>query len=73
MSTAERNERSSPTVSIIMPVRNAAAYIGDAIDGVLGQTFADFELLVVGDGADHHSHRVKVPSECFTSTYSGKD
>jgi glycosyltransferase involved in cell wall biosynthesis len=34
-----------------MPAYNVAPYIGEAIESVLSQTYADFELLVVDDGA----------------------
>jgi len=36
-----------PTVSVITPAYNIGAYLPDAIESVLGQTFADFELIVV--------------------------
>jgi len=39
-----------PRVSIGMPVYNAEAYVSQAIDSLLGQTFSDFEL-VVSDNA----------------------
>jgi len=39
----------SPLVSIIVPVRNAARYIDSTIHSVLGQTFSDFELIIVDD------------------------
>lgn len=35
-----------PLVSIGIPVYNGEAYIGEAIQSVLNQTFADFELLI---------------------------
>ncbi|MGI4885360.1 MAG: glycosyltransferase family 2 protein [Janthinobacterium lividum] len=38
-----------PRVSIVLPVYNVAPYIGDTIDSLLKQTFADFELLVFDD------------------------
>ena len=38
-----------PRVSVIMPVYNGEKYIADSIKSVLGQTFKDFELLVVND------------------------
>ncbi len=40
-----------PLVTILMPAYNAAAYIGEAIESVLQQSFTDFELLVVDDGS----------------------
>jgi glycosyltransferase involved in cell wall biosynthesis len=41
----------TPAVSVIMPAYNVAPYIGEAIESVLGQTFSDFQLLVVDDGS----------------------
>ena len=40
-----------PAVSIVLPVKNGAQYIGEAIDSLLNQTFSDFELIVVNDGS----------------------
>jgi glycosyltransferase involved in cell wall biosynthesis len=41
----------SPIVSIVLPVKNGADYIGGAIDSLLSQTFSDFELIVIDDGS----------------------
>ena len=42
-----------------MPAHNAAPYIGEALDSILGQTCRDFELLVVDDGStDETAQRV---------------
>ena len=40
-----------PKISVIMPARNAEQYIREAIDSILGQTFADFEFLILDDGS----------------------
>jgi len=42
---------SSPRVSVVMSVYNGAAFLGEAIESVLAQTFSDFELLAVNDGS----------------------
>ena len=39
-----------PTVSIGLPVRNGATFVAEAIESILAQTFADFEL-VISDNA----------------------
>lgn len=40
---------SAPTFSIIIPVYNAETYLSEAVCSVTGQTFADFELVLVDD------------------------
>jgi glycosyltransferase involved in cell wall biosynthesis len=41
----------APTVSVTMCVFNGEAFVGQAIESILGQTFADLELIVVDDGS----------------------
>lgn len=48
----------NPTVSVIIPAYNRADKIGDAIGSVLGQTFPDFELIVVDDGSSDETGAV---------------
>ncbi|MCA9755448.1 MAG: glycosyltransferase [Candidatus Eisenbacteria bacterium] len=43
---------SDPTVSVLLPVRNAASTLPRALDSLLAQTFSDFECVVVDDGSD---------------------
>jgi glycosyltransferase involved in cell wall biosynthesis len=40
----------TPRVSVGLPVRNGANYLREALDSLLSQTLADFEL-VIGDNA----------------------
>src|SRR5664279_4302143 len=47
-----------PKVTVLMPVYNAADYIGEAIDSVLQQTFTDFELLIINDGSTDSTTQV---------------
>lgn len=45
----------SPAVTILMPVYNGQAFLREAVDSVLRQSFRDFELLVVDDGSTDDS------------------
>ncbi len=47
-----------PLVSVIMPAYNAERYIGEAIQSVLDQTLADWELIIVDDGSTDHTAEV---------------
>ena len=38
-----------PRVSIIMPAHNVAAFIDEAIDSIVAQSFSSFELIIVDD------------------------
>jgi len=40
-----------PTVSVVLPVYNCPQYVGEAIESILGQSFTDFELIVIDDGS----------------------
>lgn len=42
----------APTVSIILPTFNRLKYLRLAVDSVLAQSFADWELIIADDGSD---------------------
>jgi glycosyltransferase involved in cell wall biosynthesis len=44
-------KRSSPAVSVVVPLFNKAPYVKRCVDSILGQTLRDFELIVVEDGS----------------------
>jgi glycosyltransferase involved in cell wall biosynthesis len=48
----------SPVVSVLLPVFNGEKYLVQAIDSILGQTFRDFELLLIDDGSTDGSLKI---------------
>src|SRR5215475_522188 len=42
----------TPAVSVIMPVRNGAEWLAEAVASVRAQEFGEFEFLIVDDGSD---------------------
>lgn len=49
---------SRPAFTVIVPTWNDAARLPRAIDSVLGQTLADFELVVVDDGSTDNTREI---------------
>jgi glycosyltransferase involved in cell wall biosynthesis len=56
----------TPQVSVLMPVHNGMQYVREAIDSILGQTYTDFEFVIVDDGSTDDT-----PS--ILAEYAGQD
>ena len=48
----------APFFTVVIPTYNRAGFIGATLDSVLGQTFADLEILVVDDGSQDDTAKV---------------
>jgi glycosyltransferase involved in cell wall biosynthesis len=55
-----------PTISVLMPCYNATTTLAEALESLLAQSFADFEILAVDDGSMDESAAV-------LDTYAQKD
>lgn len=50
----------TPVLSVVMPVHNALPHLDAAIESILGQTFADFEFVILDDAStDGSGERLK--------------
>jgi len=47
-----------PSISVVMPVYNAARYLPLAVESILRQTFRDFEFIAVDDGSADASRSI---------------
>lgn len=49
------NDVAQPALTVISPVYNADAYLEECLDSIFGQTFSDFEVILVNDGSPDNS------------------
>lgn len=52
------NSMNSPKVSVVMTVFNTASYLAEAVESILGQTFEDFEFIIVDDCSGDDSWKI---------------
>lgn len=52
------NPMRTPMISVLMPVYNAEKFLREAIDSILGQTYTDFELIIINDGSFDQSRNI---------------
>ena len=45
-------------ISVIVPVYNAERYLDECIAGIIGQSYADFELILINDGSSDSSGEI---------------
>lgn len=50
-----------PKLSIIVPIFDVEAYLNRCVDSILGQTFTDFEAILIDDGS--HDHCAEIVDE----------
>ena len=58
MSERKRAADEMPRVSCVMTVFNGEAYLGQAIESVLAQSYANWELVIVDDGSTDESRSI---------------
>ena len=56
----------APLVSVVMPVYNGERFLAEAIESILGQTFQDYEFLIIDDGSQDGSAAI-------SQTYAERD
>ena len=53
-----RADKTSPTISIIVPVFNTAAYLPKCVGSILSQSFKNLELILIDDGSTDGSAEI---------------
>ena len=48
----------TPQITVVMPVRNGARWLGEAVESVVSQTLPDWELIAIDDGSTDDTPRI---------------
>jgi len=51
----------TPTVSVVIPTRDRAAYLVEALDSVFAQTYPGYEIIVIDDGSTDDTRQILLP------------
>lgn len=51
-------KQNKPLVSVIIPVKNAGEFVGDAIQSIVAQTYKHWEMIVVDDGSTDETGKI---------------
>ncbi|HOK51408.1 MAG TPA: glycosyltransferase, partial [Bacteroidales bacterium] len=51
-------KKTTPLVSVVMPVYNASSFIEESINSILQQTFSDFEFIIINDASTDNSRNI---------------
>ncbi|MBI5094602.1 MAG: glycosyltransferase family 2 protein [Candidatus Hydrogenedentes bacterium] len=54
----ETGYSAAPAVSVVMSVYNGERYLAEAIESILGQTYRDFEFIIIDDGSTDESLKI---------------
>src|SRR5690606_31270019 len=54
----KKGTRMEPKVSVLLPVHNAEAYVSEAVESILRQSFDCFELICIDDGSTDQSYEL---------------
>lgn len=50
--------KKAPTISVLMTAYNSQQYVAEAIESILGQTFGDFEFIIINDGSTDDTAKI---------------
>ncbi len=49
---------SAPKISVLMSVYNAGDELKDSVEGILNQTYSDFEFIIINDGSTNNNREI---------------